>query len=91
MEDDDDNDKQVIVTEEKIVDMYKHISLADVYYTADPITKEPIMPFSSKMEEFMKTTDGEYPPHLIQNIYIKKKSVQEIILFFINFYRNGFE
>merc|ERR1712141_682821 len=58
LEDDDNNDTQVIVTEEKIVDMYKHISLPDVYYTADPVTKEPTMPLSSKMEEFMKTTDG---------------------------------
>ena len=70
LEDDDNNDTQVIVTEEKIVDMYKHISLPDVYYTADPVTKEPTMPLSSKMEEFMKTTDGEWSPHSIQNHHI---------------------
>ena len=82
MEDDDINDTQ-IVTEEKIVDMYKHISLADVYYTADPITNEPIMPFSSKMEEFMKTTDGEYLPHMIQNLSEKNKFKKLVLLHFL--------
>ena len=50
---------QVIVTEEKVVDMYKHILVQDVYYTADPITKKPIKPFSYKMEEFIKHTEGD--------------------------------